>query len=321
MSKFTHTRMRHCAGREFRPPPSKICTVGGGAPMRAVRFAFVLLVLLSAPAAAREPAPPASRWTATDPPINLVHIEKGEINRRGEAVGYHHRPNDIDPPGAKVLRITQPPDASGVSRARAALSDPAPGEWIDKRASSTFFPDTMSEAAVIQAVLAALRDGAQARRLRVHRRFGTRLYDRRLVPIGADCRRLPAARPLMPLSRIADAGLITARRHPAGHLEARAVRGSARRGEVLASFLQSDVQGDLEMARALLIAIGGAEPGPAPQPAAIGNAYSISLSREGITIRNAVISGSRPERYDFDEMRRALGIWIAAIERARRNPV
>ena len=125
----------------------------------------------------------------------------------------------------------------------------------------------------------------------------------------------------MPLSRIANAGLITARRRPAGHLEARAVRGSARRGEVLASFLQSDVQGDLEMARALLIAIGGAEPGPAPQPAAIGNAYSISLSREGITIRNAVISGSRPERYDFDEMRRALGIWIAAIERARRNPV
>jgi hypothetical protein len=34
----------------------------------------------------------------------------------------------------------------------------------------------------------------------------------------------------------------------------------------------------------------------------------------------AVTPDSRPEQYDFDEVRRALGVWIAAIERARRNP-
>ena len=106
---------------------------------------------------------PSDKWTATDPPINFVHIENGEINRRGEAVGYHHRPSGVDPPGARVLRIIQPPDAYGVYRARVALLDPATGTWIDKRASSTFFPDAMSDDDVSRAVLAAFRYGHRRR--------------------------------------------------------------------------------------------------------------------------------------------------------------
>jgi uncharacterized protein YacL (UPF0231 family) len=111
-------------------------------------------------------------------------------------------------------------------------------------------------------------------------------------------------------------GLITVRRHQAGHFEARARPGSGRHGEILASFLQSDVQGDLEAAQALLAEIGAAERGEAPQPAAVGNAFSIAISPEGVTIRNAVIEDSRPEHYGFDVLRRAIEIWIAAIERA-----
>jgi uncharacterized protein YacL (UPF0231 family) len=116
------------------------------------------------------------------------------------------------------------------------------------------------------------------------------------------------------------AGLITVRRHRAGHLVGRARPGSGRHGEVLASFLQSDVQGDLATARGLLAEIGAAERGQAPQPAAIGNAYSIAISRDRVTLRNAVIEDSRPEHYGFDELRQALETWIAAIERARHNP-
>ncbi len=125
---------------------------------RAIGLCVVLLVLLPAGLFARDPTPP-TQWTATDPPIDFVHIETGEINRYGEAVGYHHRPNGVDPPGARVLRIVQPPDADGVYRARVAVRDPASGEWIDKRAASTFFPDAMSDEQVIQAVLAAFHDG------------------------------------------------------------------------------------------------------------------------------------------------------------------
>lgn len=128
------------------------------------------------------------------------------------------------------------------------------------------------------------------------------------------------ARRRVTLNRKTAIGLVSAHRHPAGHLEARAARGSGRRGEVLASFLQSDVQGDLAAARAMLAEIGAAERGEAPQPAAIGNAYAVSISPEGVTIGNAIVEGSRPQRYDFSEIRLALGTWIAAIERARRNP-
>jgi hypothetical protein len=123
---------------------------------------FALLLLAGLPAAtfARDTAAPAaSKWTATDPPIDFAHIETGEINRHGEAVGYHHRPNGVDPSGAKVVRVIQPPDANGVYRARVALRDPQSGGWIDKRAASTFFPDEMSDDEVIQAVLAAFHNG------------------------------------------------------------------------------------------------------------------------------------------------------------------
>jgi Bacterial EndoU nuclease len=121
-----------------------------------------LLLLLPSGLVARDTAS-NGRWTATDPPVNFAHIETGEINRRGEAVGYHHRPNGVDPPGARVLRIVQPPDANGVYRARVALRDPASGEWIDKRASSTFFPDALSGDQVIRAVIAAFRHGEMRR--------------------------------------------------------------------------------------------------------------------------------------------------------------
>jgi hypothetical protein len=130
---------------------------------RAAEPVLLLLVLMLAvtPMAvtAREARPPTDRWTATDPPINIAHIETGEINRHGETVGYHHRPNGVDPPGARVLHITRPADADGVYRARVALFDPASGEWIDKHASSTFFPDAMTESGVIEAVLAAFHNG------------------------------------------------------------------------------------------------------------------------------------------------------------------
>jgi Bacterial EndoU nuclease len=125
---------------------------------------LVLALAVAGAAPAREAATPwAGEWTASRPPIDIAHIETGEINRRGDAVGYHHRPHGVDPPGARVLRVTQRPDANGVYRARVAVRDPVSGEWIDKRASSTFFPDSMSVDAVIEAVLEAFHNGRKRR--------------------------------------------------------------------------------------------------------------------------------------------------------------
>ena len=112
-------------------------------------------------------------------------------------------------------------------------------------------------------------------------------------------------------------GLISIRRRPAGFLEGRARRGSGRHGEILASFLQSDVQGDLETARMLLAEVAAAERGERPQPGGAGNAFSITITPDGGMIRNAVLEGAVPERYRLAELRVALEAWIAAIESLR----
>jgi hypothetical protein len=112
--------------------------------------------------------------------------------------------------------------------------------------------------------------------------------------------------------------LISVRRDPAGFFEGQARPGSGRRGEILASFLQSDIQGDLETARTLLAEIAAAERGEKPRPGGAGNAYSITIAPDGAVIRNAVVEGAMPERYSLAELRAVLETWIGAIERVRR---
>ncbi len=114
--------------------------------------------------------------------------------------------------------------------------------------------------------------------------------------------------------------LVSVRRHPAGHLEAQAWPGSGRHGEVLANFLQSEVQGDPVSARELLAEIAAAERGEKPQPGGVGNAFSITIAPEGAEICNAILNEALPERYGLGELRAALETWIAAIERAKRSP-
>ena len=116
------------------------------------------------------------------------------------------------------------------------------------------------------------------------------------------------------------AALISVHHHPAGFLEGRAQPGSGRHGAIIASFLQSDIQGDLETARAFLAELAAAERGEEPQPGGAGNAFSIAISPTGAAIRNAVIEGARPEHYSLAELRTALETWVAAIERARDPP-
>jgi hypothetical protein len=113
--------------------------------------------------------------------------------------------------------------------------------------------------------------------------------------------------------------LVSVRHHPAGYLEGRAQPGSGRHGEIIASFLQSDVQGDLATARLLLAEIAAAERDEPPQSGGAGNAFSIAIGPGGAVIRNAVIEGAAPEHYSLAELRSALETWIAAIEHARRS--
>jgi hypothetical protein len=118
---------------------------------------------------------------------------------------------------------------------------------------------------------------------------------------------------------MAGSSLVTARRHPKGHFEGRRKRGSGRRGEILAGFLQSDVQADLATARAFLDEIAATQRGEKPQSGGVGNAFYVAIAPDGAVIRNAVLEGSEPERYSLNELQAALEMWVAAIERAGRR--
>ena len=118
---------------------------------------------------------------------------------------------------------------------------------------------------------------------------------------------------------MAKSHLISINRHSAGFLEARPRPGTGRHGEVLAGFLQSDVQADLSTATAFLEEISAAELGKAPRPGGVGNAFSIVIGPTGAVIHHAVLEGATPESYSLGELRAALEAWIDGIERARMN--
>jgi len=118
---------------------------------------------------------------------------------------------------------------------------------------------------------------------------------------------------------MAKSHLIGVGRHSAGFLEARPGPGTGQHGEILAGFLQSDVQADLSTARALLDEVSAAELGEQPQPGGVGNAFSVTIGPKGAVIRNAILEGATSESYSLGELRAALETWIEAIERALRR--
>jgi hypothetical protein len=87
--------------------------------------------------------------------INKTHIFQGEINRRGLAVGYHHRPNGKDSNNAKMVKITGLPNRQSVYIGRVEIRNPANGQWISKLSSSTFFPDQWTQDQVVTEIQSA----------------------------------------------------------------------------------------------------------------------------------------------------------------------
>jgi hypothetical protein len=87
--------------------------------------------------------------------INTTHIFQGEINRKGLAVGYHHRPNGKDSDKARMVKLTGLPNSQGVYIGRVEIRNPANGQWVSKMSSSTFFPDRWSQTQVLAEIQGA----------------------------------------------------------------------------------------------------------------------------------------------------------------------
>jgi hypothetical protein len=107
-------------------------------------------------AASRSSRRTAEEWSRTSPPIDLTHIFEGEINKRGKPVGFHSRPAGQDPRNARVVRFVDRPNRAGIYTAEVEIR--SGGGWRSKR--STFYPDRMDRAAVVQAILNAFQNRA-----------------------------------------------------------------------------------------------------------------------------------------------------------------
>lgn len=97
---------------------------------------------------------PGSKWSKTSPALNLHHIFEGEINRKGKPVGYHSRPGGNDADGARIVSIKDRPNQAGVYTANIEIRDG--NQWKSK--FSSFFPDSMSQQEVTNAILSAYKN-------------------------------------------------------------------------------------------------------------------------------------------------------------------
>jgi hypothetical protein len=92
--------------------------------------------------------------------LNQHHVFQGEINKKGKAVGFHHRPAGANPPSARIVPGTATPaDANGLYQANVEILNPATGTWVRKGPPSTFFPDSWSQTRVVDEIRGAYANG------------------------------------------------------------------------------------------------------------------------------------------------------------------
>lgn len=110
----------------------------------------------AAPAKVAKPASFAKlpHWSNSDPEINLWHVFRGEINRKGKPTGFHSRPGGHDPQDARVTSIKDRPNRAGVYTANIEVRDG--GQWKSK--FSSFFPDNLSQQEVVDVIVHAYQN-------------------------------------------------------------------------------------------------------------------------------------------------------------------
>jgi hypothetical protein len=87
--------------------------------------------------------------------INTTHIFHGEINRRGAAVGYHHRANGRDKTNARMIKIISHPNRQGIYVGQVEIKNPQTGQWVRKSGISSFFPDRWTQGQVTSEIQGA----------------------------------------------------------------------------------------------------------------------------------------------------------------------
>jgi len=104
----------------------------------------------------------SQHWSETTPSINIRHVFRGEINRRGKPVGFHS--TVVQPKNAKVNRVRSKPNKYGIYVAEVAIRRNAKSSWRTK--TSSMFPDKMSKKAVTAAILKAYKNSKKGQKFR-----------------------------------------------------------------------------------------------------------------------------------------------------------
>ena len=100
------------------------------------------------------------KWSNSNPAVNLHHVFEGEINRKGKPVGYHSRPGGRDAETARIVNIRDKPNSAGVYTANIEVRDG--NQW--KQKFSSFFPDSMSQQQVVDAILKAYNNSSNKKK-------------------------------------------------------------------------------------------------------------------------------------------------------------
>ncbi|WP_051007560.1 EndoU domain-containing protein [Thalassospira profundimaris] len=116
-----------------------------------VAGAVMLWAGVTGSAQAQFTCPTKIQWTYSNPSINIPHVFCGEIEGN-KAKGFHSRPGGINPGSVADVKITQPPNASGVYGGIVTLVNPD-GPNLSK--FSTIFPDTCNLLEVVRSILHA----------------------------------------------------------------------------------------------------------------------------------------------------------------------
>lgn len=118
-------------------------------------FLFLFSFFHAAEISAKE----GNEWSNTSPALNLTHIFVGEINKKGRAAGFHHRPDGKDLPTARLKKQLSGPNRSGIYTALVEIFDPKSKQWKEK--FSSLFPDRLKRKQLIKAIIHAFNNNTQ----------------------------------------------------------------------------------------------------------------------------------------------------------------
>lgn len=90
--------------------------------------------------------------------IRMDHILNGEVKTLKDGTKVGSGGHYIRDPNIKIDKVTSAPDSTGVSKGYISVRDSATGQWVNKKAETTFFPEQWSKRQTAQEIESAFKN-------------------------------------------------------------------------------------------------------------------------------------------------------------------